>query len=490
MPHFSLISVLLFLPLLGAVFLLFVRGDDRITAMNSRHVALLISGCTFVLALTAWTAGTYAEGRVNFQSRYEGFPALGISWHVGIDALSLIFVLLISFLTLLCVYTSRKRILTMVREFMIVILVMESFLLTAVCARDFLQMFLFAEGAAVPLFLLIAVWGIEKRAFSSFRFCLYSVFGSSLLFLALLYLYVKTGTADVESLKGIRLPVDVQQGLLALFAAAFAFKAPLFPFHAWFTDAQTEAPVPVAAVLSGAFTKMAFYIFLRAAVPVLPDALPLWSPGLSGWAVFSAVYGALITIGITDMRKTAGYVHIAQTGVMALGLFCLMPEALKGTLFLCFAQGLSLIFFLLTGGALLERMQNREARTYAGLIADMPFLGTFFLLSCLAASAFPGTPSFLGNFLIWGSTYGESRLSALFAAVSGIFLYAAFFPMFSRLMLGEREAKDVPPLPDLNWREKTAFSVLGAVLLYLALLPDTVMKLVSAAAHPLFTAGL
>lgn len=486
MPHFSLMTVTMFLPLLGALFLMFVRGDDRIVAMNSRHIAMLISVCTFLLTLLAWGAYSYQSGGVQFIEKYDWMPSIGISWHVGLDALSVVFMLLVSFLSMLSLYVGRKRILTMVREYMILTLIIETFLLIAICSEDFFQFFIFYEGAVIPLFLLIAVWGVEKRAYSSFRFCLYSAFSSILFFAGLAYIYSKTDTADMAALTHLKLSLKEQNILLLGFVISFSFKVPLFPFHIWFTDSHAEAPVPAAILLSGVFSKVPFYAFIRMASPLLPDVLPLWEPYLMGWALFSALYGSLITTVQDDAKKIIGYTHIAQSGILALALFCWTPTAMKGLLFLCLTQSVCLISFVLTSHSLLERVQSRELKTYTGLISVMPYLGAAFFISILAVSTFPLTPAFLGEFLVLTAVFQKSAVLSIAALCASVFLCSTFIRMFSRTMLGETAPEEAKFLPDMTWREKITFSTLGLIMIYLTLLPERIHILVSEAIRPLF----
>lgn len=476
MSHFSLLSVILFLPLLGALFLLFIRGDERVTAANSRYVARLITVCTFLMSLAAWAS--YADKGVPnaFFIERNWLPSFSVGWRVDLDDLSLIFVLLISFLSMLSVCAGRKSISSMVREFMFLTLVLESFMLIAVCARDLFQFFVFYEAAVLPLFLMISVWGVERRAFTAFKFCFYMLAGSVFLLTAVFILYLNAGSADFAALKTIELSEELQLAVLVCLAGALAFKAPLVPFHAWLSDAQAEAPMPAAVLLSGVFSKLVFYAFLRLALPATGALLERAGDILLVWAVFSSLYGALITLMQEDMKKIAGFTHLTQAGFLTAGLVCLTPVSLEGMLFLCAAQGLAMAAYLISSGALYERFAAGNIKEPSGIIVLFPYLGTAFFISCLALLAVPPLMPFAGEFLIFKGVFVESAGAAFVVLAASALLFAAFFRMFARLLFGEPPVP-VVVVPDMSWREKVIGGLFGIVFIILSVMPETVFSL-------------
>ena len=268
--------------------------------------------------------------------------------------------------------------------------------------------------------------------------------------------------------------------VLACMVTALAFKAPLFPFHAWLSDAQAEAPVPTGILLCGIFSKFAFYAFLRLAFPLLQTPLKHIAPLLLAWAVFSAVYGALITLKQTEIKKIAGFAHLAQVGFLASGVFCLTPNALKGTLFLCVAQGMAITAYLMAGGTLYERFKVAGIRNPTGVMSLFPYSGATFFLACLAILALPPLMPFTGQLLIFNSVFMKSGTAAFLLLLSVVLLYAAFFRLFTRLLFGEAPDRSLM-LPDMSWREKTAAISFGGIFLLLSLIPDIVFGLVEKA---------
>ncbi|MBR1778453.1 MAG: NADH-quinone oxidoreductase subunit M [Alphaproteobacteria bacterium] len=463
---FSLPSAVVFLPLVGALFILFVRGDDHIVSKNSRHVSLLITACVFVLSLSA----------VLWPADMSGTYLMRSEWRIGIDALSMIFVLLISFLTIPAVCVVRRHVPFCVREFCFLILTAESFMLAAVCSESILRFFMFWEASVVPLFLMVAIWGVEKRIFTAYKFCFSDLLGAVFLAPALFVLSQKTGSGNFADLAHISLDRTQETALFLCLIAAFAFKAPLFPFHAWLSDAQAEAPVPTGILLCGIFSKLVFYAFLRLAFPVLGPTFERAAPILLTWAVFSAAYGALITLKQTEIKKIAGFAHLAQVGFLASGLFCLTPNALKGTLFLCVAQGAAITAYLMSSGSLYERFWAAGIRNPTGLMRLFPYLGATFFLACLAILAVPPLMPFTGQLLIFNAVFVRSGTAAFFLLLSVVLLYASFFKLFTRLLFGEAPERSLVPA-DMSWREKTAAVVFGAFFLVLSMVPDWVFGL-------------
>jgi len=458
---FSLPVVVLGLPLLGALFILFVRGDDRVVSKNSRHVALLIALCTFGLSFAALFARRIA-------------PDSHVDWQVGIDALSMIFVLLISFLTVLSVAVVRRHISFCVREFCCLALIAESFMLTAVCAQNAFRFFVFWESAAFPLFLMTAVWGVEKRVYTAYKFCFSDLAGAVCLLPVLLALAERAGAADFGALAAAR--PENQAWLAAGMLGMLAFKAPLFPFHAWLSDTQAEAPVPTGILLCGVFSKLAFYAYIRLALPAAGTGPAQWAPCLTAWAVFSAFYGALITLKQTEAKKMAGFAHLAQVGFLAAGVFAITPQTLRGVLFLCVAQGLAVSIYLMAAGALTVRFKNAGVRNPTGIMTSLPYLGTAFFLSCLAVLAVPPLMPFTGQFLIFIDIFRQSAGAAFFLLFSVVLLYASFFKLFTRLLFGEPSVTPYP-LPDMSWREKVATVFCGAVFAALSVMPQGLFDL-------------
>lgn len=466
MTIFSLPLVVVFLPLLGALFVLFPRGDEQIVSKNSRHVSLLITSCVFLLALSSFLWPADISDTYLMQS----------GWRIKIDALSMLFVLLISFLTIPAVCVVRRHVLFCVREFCFLTLIAESLMLLAVCSGNILRFFIFWEAAVIPLFLMVAVWGVEKKVFTAYKFFFSDFLGAAFLMPVVFVLSQKTQSSEFSQLAQVHLN-DTEQMLLFLsLMVAFALKAPLFPFHAWLSDTQAEAPVPTGILLCGIFSKLVFYAVLRLAFPLMQPFFSDFSGVLLGWAVFSALYGALITLKQTEIKKIAGFAHLAQVGFLAAGIFCVTPNALKGTLFLCVAQGLAISAYLMSCGSLYERFRAANIKNPTGVIVSYPYLGTTFFLACLAILALPPLMPFTAQVLIFHSVFEQSGTAVFLLLLSVVLLYASFFRLFTRLLFGEpSERNDLSS--DMSWQEKTALFVFGGVFLVLSFVPDFVFTL-------------
>lgn len=488
MEHFSLISALCFLPLTGALFLLFIRGDERIVAMNARRVAYLCSGSAFLAALVILARFKFGVSGVQFEFKAEWLPVFGASWHTGVDALSVLFLPLVTGTVLASVIAARTSVLTMVREYMFLTLVFECFLLTALCSRNLIQCFVFYEAAVLPVFAMIALWGVEKRAYSAFKFCFYDLSGSLALLCVLLYAFVETGNSTLGGYG--TLPDGVQSAFLAGLTLMLALKAPLFPFHVWYGEIRSEAPVPTSVLLSGALTGTVFFIFLRTAFELAPDALAAYAPYLCLWAVFSALYGAIVALSRDDVGKTAGYVCLSQTGLVAAGMFTLTKIGLTGSLFLCVAASVSSVLYLTAEGALALRFSAKDMKSLSGLYSVAPALGTAFFAALLCLSAFPPTPAFTGEFLVFSEVFEVSKTAGIAAVLSSVLAFSALLPLFPRLILGVFD--NALPMPaDLSKREKILIAFLAFVSVCAAFYPEGVMRVAKEAARsvPLISGG-
>ncbi len=474
MVSFSLPRVILFLPFLGAFFLLFVRGTHSVVSKNSRNIALLVTASIFLLSLMS--VFLYTNGSDIFIGRIP-IRLLQPDRRITVDALSMIFILLISFLTLLSVSTVRRHITFSIKEFTFLILIAQCFMLNAVCSTNMFRFFVFMQSSMVPLFLMIAIWGTEKRMFTAYKFCFFDLMGNIFFMPVLLMISHKTGSVDFSSVQMVVLTHAEQTMLFVCMMFALAFKAPLFPFHAWLSDAQSEAPVPAGILLCGLFTKLIFYAFLRLAFPTVETVLQENSTLLLYWAAFCSVYGALITLKQTDIRKIAGFSHLSQVGFLAAGVFCSTTNALSAVLFLCMAQGLSVTAYIMSAGALSSRLKTAEIKDPTGLMNLFPYLGTTFFISCLIVLAVPPLMPFTGQFLIFYNVFQQSKTVVFFLLLSVILLYTAFFKLFTRLLFGEAPQKN-PCVSDMSWREKTATVVFGVVFLFLSLMPKLVFNLV------------
>ena len=471
---------MLLMPLLGAIFSLLAQGDENRRSSNAYHVALLMSVSTFLAAVAA-AVFTENEKAVIFEA-----PVWNVSLTVGLDPLSSVFVVLFSFLSVLSVIVTRKNITVSMRECIFLTLILEFFLLSAVCARDLFYFLASTETALLPLFLLLSGWSVEKKEETPYRFALYAMAGALFLMVAVFMLYRHTGGSSFEDAAKTVFSRTERRLFLGLFLAALAFKSPLFPFNGWLTDALTEAAPATGVLISGAYTKLILYAFLRFAVPLAGEDISALSTGLCLWAAVSAVYGALAALVQDDMRKIAAFTHMTQAGFLAMGAFCVVPTAQQGVLFLTVAQSVSMAAFLLACGAVYQRAGY--AGNIVGVLTSFPRLGTVFFIACLALIGFPPAPVFTGEILILRSVFAQSLLSTAAAAVAIVLLYASFFRHFSRFLFGGAGENTVTGA-DLRWREAVVSVIIGAMFIYLMLTPSGLTQTTSDAARTVLTAG-
>ena len=471
---------MLLMPLLGAVFTLLAQGDENRRAANAYHVALLMSVSTFLSAVAA-AVFTGSETTVVFEA-----PSWNVSLTVGLDPLSAAFVLLFSFLSVLSVVVTRKNITVSMRECIFLTLILEFFLLSAVCARDLFYFLAATETALIPFFLLLSGWGVEKREETPYRFGLYAMAGALFLMVAVFMLYRHTGGASFEDAGRSAFSAAERRMFLGLFLAAMAFKAPLFPFNGWLTDALTEAAPATGILISGAYSKLIFYAFLRFAVPLAGEDIAALSTVLCLWAAVSALYGGLAALVQEDMRKIAAFTHMTQSGFLAMGAFCVVPTAQQGVLFLTVAQSVSMAAFLLACGAVYQRVGY--AGNIVGVLTAFPRLGTAFFVACLALIGFPPAPVFTGEVLIFRSVFAQSLFPAAASGLAVVLLYASFFRHFSRFLFGGAGEKPVSG-GDLRWREAVVAVIIGVMFVYLMLTPSGLTQMTSDAARTVLNGG-
>ncbi len=330
MSDWPLLSLVIFLPLAGAGFILLIRGEPEIVAQNARSVALWTASITFLLSLLIW--GTFDPTRADFQlvEKVEWFAGFDINYHVGIDGISLFLVLLSTLITLVCVVVSWESIQVRVKEYMVAFLVMETFMVGVFCALDLVLFYLFFEGILIPMFLIIGIWGGPRRIYSAFKFFLYTLAGSVLFLVAILVMYLEAGTTDIPTMMTAGFDPMLQRWLWLAMFASFAVKVPMWPFHTWLPDAHVEAPTAGSVVLAGVLLKLGGYGYLRFSLPMLPDASQFFTPLIYALSIIAIVYTSLVALMQTDMKKLIAYSSVAHMGIVTIGIFTLNPLGIQG----------------------------------------------------------------------------------------------------------------------------------------------------------------
>jgi NADH-quinone oxidoreductase subunit M len=418
--NFPLLSILLFLPVAGAILVaLLPRGREGLV----KGAALATTLVVLLLSLPLY---------FNFQTGAPGFqfeeirpwvPAMDINYHVGVDGISLFLVLLTTLLSALAVLSSWRAITEQVKEYMILMLLMETAMLGVFVSLDLFLFYVFWEASLIPMALLIGRWGGERRVYAAVKFFLFTMAGSALMLIAAIVLYLWGGTSDLPVLLNTPIPAGMQMWLFAAFALAFAVKVPLFPLHTWLPAAHVEAPTAGSVILAGVLLKMGAYGYLRFALPLFPEAVPAFAPLLSILALIGIIYGALVALAQEDVKSLVAYSSVAHMGFIVLGIFALTPQAVSGAVLQMVNHGLTTGALFLLVGVLYERRHTRLFRDYGGIWAKVPIFGSFFIITALSSVGLPGMNGFVGEFTILLGTF---RVNIAYAAIAtfGIVLAA------------------------------------------------------------------
>jgi NADH-quinone oxidoreductase subunit M len=480
MNDLPILSLVTFLPLVGAAFILGIRGDAEVVARNARYVALWTSLITFVLSLFLWFDFERGTAAFQFVERAEWLPAFNIYYHMGVDGISVLFVLLSTLLIPLCVICSWTAIQVRVKEYMITFLVLETLMVGMFCALDFVLFYMFYEGVLIPMFLIIGIWGGPRRVYSAFKFFLFTLAGSVLLLLALLAMYFEAGTTDIPTLLDHGFPPEMQIWLwLALFAS-FAVKVPMWPVHTWLPDAHVEAPTAGSVILAAVLLKMGGYGFFRFSLPMLPEASDFFTPFVYVLSIMAIVYTSLVALAQEDMKKLIAYSSVAHMGFVTLGAFTATQQGLEGALFQMLSHGVVSAALFLIVGVVYDRTHSRMIESYEGLVERMPAYSLVFMIFMLAAVGLPGTGGFVGEFLVLVGAFQVNTWVALFAA-SGMVLGAAYMLyLYRRVIFGVLTKEDLKSILDMNRREALVFAPLVLLVFVMGVYPMPFLDVMSA----------
>jgi NADH-quinone oxidoreductase subunit M len=473
--HWPLLSLVTFLPLVGVGFIMTARGDEATVARNARNIALSTSVIVFLLSIALWVEFDPSTAAFQFEERARWISIGGftITYHMGIDGISLFFVLLSTLLTVLCVAASWTNVHAQVREYMIAFLVLETMMVGIFSALDFVLFYVFFEGVLVPMFLIIGVWGGPRRIYASFKFFLYTLLGSVLSLLAIITIYYQTGSTDITVALNHAFPADLQKWLWLAFLASFAVKVPMWPVHTWLPDAHVEAPTAGSVILAGVLLKMGGYGFVRFSLPMLPLASQYFTPLMFALSAIAVIYTSFVALAQTDMKKLIAYSSIAHMGFVTMGLFALTSEAVQGAVIQMLSHGLVSAALFLIVGVVYDRLHTRDIARYGGLADRMPAYGFVFMCMMLASIGLPGTSGFVGEFLVLLGTFRVSTLEC-FLAATALFLGAMYMLyLYRRVIFGTITRDDLRGMLDLNPREKAIFAPLLILVLWMGVYPSS-----------------
>jgi len=480
MFELPILSLLIILPLVGAAFILFIRGEAEVVADNVRSVALWTSGIEFLLSLFLWFGFDTESAGFQFVERAEWMPGLDIAYHVGVDGISVLFVLLTTLLTPICVLASWEAIRDRVREYMIAFLVMETMMVGMFAALDLFLFYVFFEAVLIPMFLIIGVWGGPRRVYSAFKFFLFTLAGSVLMLVALLAIYIDAGTADIPRLLAHRLPVSWQPWLWLAFFASFAVKVPMWPVHTWLPDAHVEAPTAGSVILAGVLLKFGGYGFLRFSLPMLPAASEAFAPLIFALSVIAVVYTSLVALAQEDMKKLIAYSSVAHMGFVTAGAFSFTLQGIEGAIFQMLSHGVVSAALFLIVGVVYDRTHSRDIETYGGLVHRMPAYAFAFMVFMLASVGLPGTSGFVGEILV---LIGLFQVNAWVAALTatGVILGAVYMLyLYRRVIFGRLTKEALVRIGDLSAREIAVFAPLVVLVFWMGIFPAPFLKIMHA----------
>jgi len=470
---FPILSLVTFLPLAGAFIIMMVRGEEEVVARNARWTALWTSLITFALSLVLWVRFDKGSAEFQFVERVDWLPDFGVSYHMGVDGISVLFVLLSTLLTPLCILASWDSVKTRVREYMVAFLVLESMMVGMFCALDFVVFYIFFEAVLIPMFLIIGVWGGARRVYAAFKFFLYTLAGSLLMLLALLALWYHAGTTDIPTLMDTPIPAAMQFWLFLAFFVSFAVKVPMWPVHTWLPDAHVEAPTAGSVILAGVLLKMGAYGFLRFSLPMLPQASADFAPLIFALSVVAIIYTSLVALAQEDMKKLIAYSSVAHMGIVTLGIFTFTQQGLSGALFTMLSHGVVSGALFLCVGVLYDRVHSREIMRYGGVAKIMPAYALVFMLFTMASVALPGTAGFPGELLVIVGAFKVNPWVALGAAMGMILGAAYMLYLYRRVAFGKITRDDLRSLLDLGPREYAVFAPLILLTLWMGVYPSS-----------------
>jgi NADH-quinone oxidoreductase subunit M len=479
MTDWPILSTVTFLPLVGVALLLLTRGDTSFGRRNILNVSLLTTVFTFVVSLFVWM--NFDNSNVGFQMVEEhAWLGTGISYRVGVDGISVLFVVLTTLLMPFCILASWNSVEKRLKEYMIAFLVLETLMLGVFVSLDIVLFYVFFEAGLIPMFIIIGVWGGKDRVYASYKFFLYTLLGSVLMLLAIMAMYWEAGTTDISALLQHDFPPQMQTWLWLAFFASFAVKMPMWPVHTWLPDAHVQAPTAGSVILAGILLKLGGYGFLRFSLPMFPLASDMFAPFVFALSVIAIIYTSLVAMMQEDIKKLIAYSSIAHMGYVTMGIFAANTQGVQGAIFQMISHGFVSGALFLCVGVIYDRLHTREIAAYGGLVNNMPKYALAFMVFTMANVGLPGTSGFIGEFLTLIGVFRANTWVALFAA-TGVILSAAYaLWLYRRVVFGALEKESLKSLLDLSAREKLVLYPLIALTIFFGVYPAPILDATAA----------
>ena len=476
--NFPILSSIILLPLVGSLFIVFVKSDASNNYQSSKYVALFTSFVNFLISIYLWYLFDNSISGFQFVEERQWLRGF-VNYKVGIDGISILFILLTALITPLSIISINNSISFRLKEFLIAILVMESLMIGVFCSLDLVIFYLFFEGGLIPMFLIIGIWGGSRRVYSAFKFFLFTLLGSVLMLIAIIAIYWITGTTDVVVLLDeIKIAKEYQYLLWLAFFSSFAVKLPMWPVHTWLPDAHVEAPTAGSVILAAILLKMAGYGFIRFSLGLFPVASDYFTPLIFSLSIIAIIYTSLVALMQDDMKKLIAYSSVAHMGFVTIGIFSLTKQGLEGSIIQMISHGLISAALFLCVGVVYDRYQSRMISSYGGLVNVMPKYALVFMIFVLAALGLPGTSGFVGEFLVLVGVFQKNILVAVLASTGVVLVAAYMLWLYRRVVFGKVTSPEIKEMNDLNKTEVYIFASLAFLVLFFGIYPDPLFRTV------------
>ena len=473
--NFPILSSITFLPLIGAIFIFFTSNDKEEKNSSSIYISIFTSFANFFLSLFLW---------YSFDNQFSGFQFVEefawisgfITFKFGIDGISILFILLTTFIIPICIISCINSVKNRLKEFLIALLILETFMIGVFCSLDLVIFYLFFEAGLIPMFLIIGIWGGPRKVYSAFKFFLFTLLGSVLMLIAIISIYWITGTTDVTQIYEIKIPEKFQYLLWLAFFSSFAVKLPMWPVHTWLPDAHVEAPTPGSVVLAAILLKMAGYGFLRFSVGMFPIASNYFTPLIFGLSIVAIIYTSLVALMQDDMKKLIAYSSVAHMGFVTLGIFTFNKQGIEGSIYQMFSHGLISAALFLCVGVLYDRTHSRLIKSYGGIVSILPKYSILFMILAMGTLGLPGTSGFIGEFLILVGAFKVNYLVAIIASIGVILAAAYILWLYKRIIFGKLENNEIKKIKDVNLAEGSILTMLCAAIIFFGFYPEPLLE--------------
>ncbi len=480
---FPILSSLILLPAIGGLFIFFTKSRSKVNT-TSKYLALFVTFLNFILSLYLWYSFDNTTAEFQFVENRQWLKGF-VNYKVGIDGISILFIILTTFITPLCVLSVNNTVENRLKDFLIAMLLMETLMIGVFCSLDLVIFYLFFEGGLIPMFLIIGIWGGEKRVYSAFKFFLYTLLGSVLMLVAIISIYWITGTTDVIELYAMGIDPKYQNLLWLAFFSSFAVKTPMWPVHTWLPDAHVEAPTAGSVLLAAILLKMAGYGFIRFSLGLFPIASEFFIPLVYFLSLVAIVYTSLVALMQDDMKKLIAYSSVAHMGFVTLGIFSITQQGIEGSIFQMISHGLVSAALFLCVGVVYDRMHTRLINNYGGIVSVMPKYAILFMVFTLAAIGLPGTSGFIGELLILIGVFKKSFLVAAIASSGVIFAAVYMLWLYRRVIFGDLIKDELKKMIDLNKSETFVLSSLAIPIIFFGFYPEPVMNTIEVSVNHL-----